>query len=154
MSASAQIVEFRAEHGPAFKALNLAWISEHWEPEAADFKALDDPQGHVIDPGGYIAIAEQDGQVVGSCALIKMDDSTFELAKMAVDPAAKGQGLGRLLGEAVIARARELGATRIYLESNSVLRPALQLYKSLGFQLVENQPTPYARCDVQMSLTL
>ena len=73
---------------------------------------------------------------------------------MAVAPAAKGHGIGRRLGEAVIARARELGAARVYLESNTVLEPALRLYRSLDFQAVESQPTPYARCNVQMLLTL
>ena len=52
-----EIVPFAPEHGAAFKALNLEWIKMHWEPEPADFKALDHPRKNILDPGGYIAIA-------------------------------------------------------------------------------------------------
>ena len=52
-----EIVPYADGHGAAFRDLNLAWIRQHWEPEAADFKVLDHPRTAVIDQGGYIAIA-------------------------------------------------------------------------------------------------
>lgn len=153
-SAGVDIVPFNRSHGAAFKALNLAWIRQHWEPEPADFEALDHPQARIIDQGGYIAIAVQDGTVVGTCALLKMDDTTYELAKMAVADAAKGRGIGEQLGKAVIAEARRREARRVYLESNTVLEPAINLYRKLGFVRVARQPSPYQRCNIQMELLL
>lgn len=94
------------------------------------------------------------GTVVGTCALIKMDDERYELAKMAVSEAARGKGIGWLLGRAIIERARDLGATTVYLESNTMLTPAIALYRKLGFKRVTGPPSPYHRCNIQMELGL
>jgi N-acetylglutamate synthase-like GNAT family acetyltransferase len=149
-----EIVPFTRAHAAAFKALNLAWIEAHWEPEPADLAALDHPQANIIRKGGHITIALTDGEVVGTCALLKKDDASYELAKMAVAEAAKGLGIGELLGKAVIAKAHELGAERLYLESNTILTPAINLYRKLGFVRVVGPPSPYARCNIQMELRL
>lgn len=153
MTNKLSIVPFAPAHAAAFKELNLNWIRVHWAPEPADFKALDHP-AKLIEAGGHIFIAKADDQVVGTCALLKMDETCFELAKMAVVDQAKGLGVGRLLGEAVISKARELGATRVYLESNTVLEPAINLYTKLGFQQFKGPASPYARCNIQMELLL
>ena len=145
---------FAPEHGAAFKALNLEWIKMHWEPEPADFKALDHPRKNILDPGGYIAIAVHGEEVIGTCALIKMDETSYELAKMAVSDGAKGLGVGERLGLAVVAKAREWGAERVYLESNTVLEPAINLYRKLGFVEIDGPPSPYDRCNIQMELHL
>ena len=157
MANSISIVPYAPAHAAAFKALNLAWIRKHWEPEPADFSTLDRPN-QLLDAGGHIFIAKLEAEVVGTCALLKMDATSFELAKMAVADYAKGLGIGRMLGEAVISKARELQASRVYLESNTVLAPALSLYRKLGFQPIaasDNKPvSPYARCNIQMELIL
>ena len=59
-----------------------------------------------------------------------------------------------LLGTAIIEKARTLGARGIYLESNTILKPAISLYHKLGFKKVTGHPTPYARCNIQMGLPL
>ena len=78
-------------------------------------------------------------------------------APLAVAPAAQGQGLGRRLLEAAIARARELGATSLFLGSNRRLAPAVHLYEAVGFRHVPRErigPMPYDRADVFMELEL
>jgi len=122
--------------------------------EASDHHALDNPIDNILKPGGYIVIALYDGQPVGTCALLKMDNSSFELAKMTVAETAKGRGLGYLLGKHCIDKARELGANRIYLESNTQLVPALNLYRKLGFTRTSGNDSPYTRCNIQMELIL
>jgi GNAT superfamily N-acetyltransferase len=149
-----EIVGYQPEHARAFKRLNLAWITAHWQPEPADFKALDYPQENIIDRGGYIAIALEGSEVQGVCALVKMHDHCYELAKMAVAEAARGQGIGWSLGVAVVDKARALSASRVYLESNTVLEPALNLYRKLGFVRVAKRPSPYERANVHMELLL
>lgn len=149
-----QIVPFAEHYSEAFKTLNVNWIRKHWELEESDYKALDNPQLNIIQPGGYIAIALRDQQAVGTCALIKMDDECYELAKMAVDDSAKGLGVGSLLGFHMIDKAKELGAKRLYLESNTILVPALNLYRKLGFKRISGSDSPYKRCNIQMELQL
>lgn len=140
-AAPVQLRDFRPGDQPVFRQLNEEWISRYFQLEPADLKALDHPQEYILAPGGGILLAEAGGQVaVGTCALIKMADGGYELAKMAVSPAAQGQGIGLQLGRAAGQRARELGGRRVYLESNSVLEAALAPYRKLGFQPLA-QPT-------------
>ena len=148
--------DFQPGDQPIFRQLNEAWISHYFTLEPADLKALDHPEEYILQLGGCILFAELSGQVVGTCALIKMaDGSSYELAKMAVSPAAQGQQIGYLLGQAAVQRVRDLGGHRVYLESNAKLTPALALYRKLGFQdLAQPNPSPCARADVQMELLL
>ena len=73
---------------------------QHFKMEDADHKVLDNPKKYILDAGGHIFVALDKDKPVGVCALIKMDDPEydFELAKMAVSPAAQGKGIGWLLG--------------------------------------------------------
>jgi putative acetyltransferase len=151
---SVAIVDFRPDHAPAWAGLNRAWLAEGgFEIEAKDLKAIDDPHGAFLVGGGRIFIAERDGEALGCCALIRIEDG-FEVSKMTVTPAARGLGLARRLLEICEAAARQAGALRLYLETNSALKPAIALYESAGFVHLPPRPTPYARADVFMEKRL
>ena len=147
-----KVVDYAPKYREAFKSLNVEWISKYWELEEPDFKALDDPEGYILNQSGVILIALDKGEPIGCCALIKQADDTFELAKMAVSPKAQGKGVGLLLGKSIVERAKLMGLKRLYLESNSVLKPAICLYEKIGFKPIKGASSPYARCDVQMEL--
>jgi DNA-binding MarR family transcriptional regulator len=150
-----QILDYKPEYQADFKRLNIEWIERYFRVEPADLKALDHPEEYILAPGGRILLARHQEQIVGTCALLNMNDDTYELAKMAVSPGVQGLGIGFRLGQAAIAQARALGARRLYLESNTKLKPALHLYHKLGFQkTVAGQPSPYERCNIQMELVL
>jgi DNA-binding MarR family transcriptional regulator/predicted GNAT family N-acyltransferase len=151
-----RIVDYEDAYQATFRALNVEWISAYFKMEEADYKALDNPQGYILKPGGQIVVALYRGKPVGVCALIKMQHPKFdfELAKMAVSPSAQGLNIGRLLGQAVIEKARSLGAKSLYLESNTVLKPAIGLYQKLGFRKITGEASPYERCNIQMELSL
>ncbi|MGC3943022.1 MAG: bifunctional helix-turn-helix transcriptional regulator/GNAT family N-acetyltransferase [Chryseolinea sp.] len=152
-SATIEIIDFTAAYASAFRDLNEAWISQYFHMEPADYKALDNPQTYIIDGGGAILVALHNGEAVGTCALINMHDGrSFELAKMAVATAMHGKGIGLLLGKAAIAKAKQMGAARLYLESNTILKPAISLYEKLGFRKVAGVPSPYERANIQMEL--
>ncbi len=153
-SKSVEIVEFKPEYQQAFRDLNEEWISKYFKMEESDYKALDHAQEYIIDNGGHILIALLDGVPVGTSAMIKMENFTFELAKMSVSPAAHGQGIGKLLMQSVIAKARALDAKRLYIESNTILVPAITLYKSSGFVEITGNASPYERCNIQLELWL
>ena len=148
----------RPDHRTAFRDLNLAWIEEHFAVEPRDRHELDDPEGHILAAGGEIFMAEARGargtEILGACALVVEPDGTLELAKMAVHPAARGRGVGRALGEAVVAAARARGASRLELLSNTSLAPAIALYRALGFVEAPLPATDYARANIRMTLDL
>ncbi|WP_430423386.1 GNAT family N-acetyltransferase [Phenylobacterium sp.] len=145
-----QIVDFEPAHAEAFRTLNEAWISKYFALEPKDREVLGDPQGKIIAKGGAVFMALHDGEPVGCVALMKMDDGGYEVAKMTVSETLRGSGLGRLLMQRCIDAGAELGATRLYLETNSTLGPALGLYRAMGFKDLAPTDTPYARADVFM----
>ncbi|MES2266464.1 MAG: bifunctional helix-turn-helix transcriptional regulator/GNAT family N-acetyltransferase [Bacteroidota bacterium] len=153
-SADVKIVDYTPDYQPAFKRLNEEWITQYFKMEETDYRSLDHPDDYILKKGGHILIALYNNEPVGACALIKMEDKRYELAKMAVSPMAKGKGIGFLLGQACIAKAKELGATKLYLESNTILKPAISLYHKLGFKKITGVPSPYERCNIQMMLDL
>ncbi|MEI6438564.1 MAG: GNAT family N-acetyltransferase [Alphaproteobacteria bacterium] len=145
---------FEPTDANAWKSLNEAWIGKLFKIEPKDREVLDFPQENILAKGGHIFMAHQNRTAVGCAALIKMPDGGYELAKMTVDESMRGTGLGRALMEACIEKARVLGATRLYLETNSGLAPAIGLYRAVGFVDMPTQSTPYARADVFMELRL
>jgi DNA-binding MarR family transcriptional regulator/N-acetylglutamate synthase-like GNAT family acetyltransferase len=152
-SADVRIVTYKPKYAGAFKALNEEWIASYFKMEDADHKSLDDPEGYILQKGGHIIVALYKGEPVGVCALIKMkdDEYDFELAKMAVSPLVQGRNIGWLLGQAALDWASEHGGKNIYLESNTLLKPAINLYHKLGFKKVAGHVTPYERCNIQMA---
>jgi DNA-binding MarR family transcriptional regulator/N-acetylglutamate synthase-like GNAT family acetyltransferase len=155
VAAKVQVLDYTSQYQSDFKRLNAEWIERYFKLEEADLKALDHPDEYIIQRGGRILLAQHEGQIVGTCALIRMDANTYELAKMAVSPTAHGLGIGERLGRAAIALAKTLGANRVYLESNTKLVPAINLYHKLGFKkTVAGAPSPYERCNIQMELDL
>jgi putative acetyltransferase len=150
-----RIVPYERRYRCAFRDLNLEWITTHFAVEEEDRRVLDDPERHVLAPGGAILLAlDGAAQPVGAGALLRVGPDVYELAKMAVSPRARGRGVGRALGEALIALARSRGATRIELLSHTSLAPALALYRSLGFREVPIGATAYRRANVRMELGL
>lgn len=151
-SKAVEIVPYNDSYQQAFKKLNQDWITTYFKMEEADFKSLDHPKEYILDKGGFIFIALYQGSPIGTCSLIKMEHNTFELAKMAVSDEAKGKGIGFMLGNALIQKAKEEGAKGLYLESNTILKPAINLYHKLGFKKITGIPSPYERCNIQMEL--
>ncbi len=149
------IAVYRPEFRAAFERLHRAWLEAHSLLEPADLDYLHDPERHILSPGGQVFFALQDGEVIGSCAAIRVSETVFELAKLAVVPVAQGRGIGRRLSEAVLLFARDAGASEVVLTSNTALVPAIHLYESMGFR---HEPMPsdvrYRTANVYMRLTL
>lgn len=151
----ARIEAWRPEYRADFERLNREWIEQYFVVEEEDQRVFRDPEGIVIGPGGQIFFVVDEEGVRGTCAVIRHDAETWELAKMAVAPSARGRGYGDRLVEAAIAFARGTPAKRLILLSNTRLSPALALYRKHGFQDVPLDPaTGYSRADIQLELPL
>lgn len=155
-SESVQIVPYEEKYQKAFKSLNEQWISTYFKMEEADYKSLDNPDKYILERGGKIFVALYNNQAVGVCALVKMEDPEydFELAKMAVSPEIQGKSIGWLLGQAIVNAAKDIGASKLFLESNTILKPAINLYHKLGFKKIVGRATPYERSNIQMELII
>ncbi|MFW2568136.1 GNAT family N-acetyltransferase [Aliarcobacter butzleri] len=152
MSEDIKIVKLSPKYKEDFKKINLWWIGEYFEVEESDIKVLNEPEKYIIDMGGEIFLALYKDEVVGTCALIKSKNENFdfELAKLAVLSKVQGLKLGLLLSQAVITEAKNRGGKTIFLETNSVLTPAVSLYKKLGFEEIPNFKSKYKRVNLVM----
>ncbi len=141
-------------HARDFIRLNEAWITDHFILEEADRQLAADPLKIVRDGGHLLSLVEGD-RVVGVCALVRESPTQFQLARMAVDASHRGRGYGNEILRAAIELACQEGAASISLLSNTVLQPAIALYRKHGFETVSTCPHPvYARCNIVMELRL
>jgi GNAT superfamily N-acetyltransferase len=150
-----EVVRFRSEFAHHFETLNREWIEQYFEIEDADLAVFADPFKEIVEPGGQIFFVIANGQAVGTCAAVRLNAHVFELAKMAVSSEARGRGYGDLLIQSVIDFAKQAGAERLILLSNTLLKPAIALYKKHGFKSVPiTDAEDYKRVDIQMELIL
>jgi len=155
-STRVKLVEYEDKYARDFKDLNTYWIEKYFVMEEKDKNILENPNKYILEKGGYIATALYDDEVIGFCGLMKSDETQYdyELVKMVVSPKFQGKGIGLTLGNTIIKKAKQLGAKSIYLQSNTILKPAITLYKKLGFQRIMSFKSPYERSDIQMKLSL
>jgi putative acetyltransferase len=149
-----EIRHFERGDEAAFRELNEAWIAGNFAVEEKDWEVLNDPVGHILEPGGALFMATIEGTSVGTCALLAMEEGSLEVAKMTVAEKRRGLGIGKKLLAHAIEYARSKGASRLYLETNSKLQTAIHVYESLGFRHLPPRASPYARADVYMELML
>lgn len=152
-----EIVEYQPQYKKAFYELNRKWIELYWELEPHDIEVLENPEKHILEKGGHIFVALYNGFPVGVCALCPMPAESlydYELAKLAVNNSIQRKGIGRRLCDAVIEKARDLGGEKLFLESNTRLKPAIALYRKIGFKELPEYHPAYARGDIQMELSL
>ncbi len=146
-----EIIPFASHHRSAFKALNIAWLTKYFVVEPIDEEILSAPD-NILQSGGHIFMARHGDNIVGTCSLLNAGNRQFELSKMAVDEQFQGMGIGRQLLEAAVQRYRDYPDHELFLETNSLLQPAINLYESVGFRHAPRPdgPSHYARANVYM----
>ncbi len=150
--APVEIVAYQPELAPDFYRLNAHWLQKYFQIEDIDREMLGNPGRYVIEPGGAVFFARKGGEVVGTVALLRESPGVYELSKMCVDELFQGLGVGRKLLDAAIAEYHRRGGTTLFLESNSRLKTALNMYEKAGFvfQPAIRPGSHYARADVYM----
>ena len=150
---SVRILEYKKEYQPWFEKLNRDWIEKHFWMEPVDFQVLQHPEDHIIGKGGSILMAQCENEIAGTVALKFVDAGVYEFTKMAVDEKFRGKKIGLALADAAIQRARQNGAHKIILYSNTMLEPAIALYRKIGFKEIPVDG-PYKRSNIKMELVL
>ena len=149
------IESYNPKYSEDFKNLNLEWIKEFFKIEEEDLTSLNNPSLYFLDQGGEIFFALIDDKVIGTAAMAHKSMGLFELAKMAVNREYRGHGIGRLLLNNCLKFAKEKKAKEVFLITNDSLKPALNLYRSCGFELNEqNDDNRYERGNTKMNLIL
>ncbi len=122
------------------------------DPENTD-SDINDIEKSYFQSGGYFEVLKSDGKIIGTWGLYPEEESTFELRKMYLKKEARGRGLGKQMMNRMLEKARELKCERIVLETASVLKEAISMYKKYGFEKYERSHVS-CRCDQCYYLTL
>ena len=153
-TANIEIIEYSEELSSVFMELNVAWLEKFFEVEPVDREMLSDPGKFIIDNGGYIFFALVDEQIAGTFALMYEGPGIYELSKMAVSEKYQGRKVGNAMLEFALRKARELRADKIILYSNTILEPAIHLYRKYGFKEVPITSSLYKRSNIKMEIDL
>jgi ribosomal protein S18 acetylase RimI-like enzyme len=148
------IIPFTDELAHHFTALNKAWLQKYFEVEPVDEKMLANPKQYFIDKGGFIFFAMYNNEVAGTFALLKVSDTVFELSKMAVDEKFQGKNIGNAMMEFCLQEAKRLQLHKVILYSNTLLGPAIHLYRKYGFTEVPDFKSEYKRANIKMEIDI
>jgi putative acetyltransferase len=124
----------------------LAEYGLNWEPTGADRDVLE-IEACYQQVGGEFWVVEHQDQIVGTAAYYPNHRSpqAVEIRKMYLLPTVRGRGLGRFLLQQLEQAIAARGFQTIWIETASVLKEAVQLYESSGYQPATGVETP--RCD-------
>jgi N-acetylglutamate synthase-like GNAT family acetyltransferase len=151
-----KLLEYSDDLAEVFARINAEWIGAMFTMEENDRRILADPRGLIVDRGGVVLFVEAEGAgIVGTCALIRIEEGVFELTKMGVLESARGLKAGEFLLQRILERAAQMRMRRLYLLTNSKCAAAIHLYEKFGFvhdvSVMEDYGARYARCNVAMS---
>jgi len=155
LSPKLTIHEYTDDLAADFYRINSEWISSMFSLEENDISILTRPRELIIDQGGIILFVEAEGLgIIGTCALIRIDEGIYELTKMAVLESARGRKAGEYLLVMALERARSMAMETLYLLTNKKSASAVHLYEKLGFvhdsEIMRAYGSRYERCDIAM----
>lgn len=150
------IVNYEAAYASHFYDLNIEWLKTYFYVEPYDEEVLSNPETYIIDKGGYIFFAKLGQEIVGTVALMPMQEQqVFELTKMAVSPKHRGHKIGQRLMQTCIDFAQAQQFQKLVLYSNTKLENAIYIYRKYGFiEIPVEVASPYKRSDIKMELKL
>lgn len=145
-----EIIPYSSALQPHFESINKAWVSKYFTLESFDIDQLEHPEETILAQGGEIIFAKLGEDILGTVALIPKEEGDWEMIKMGVKESAQGKGVGFALGKRLLEMAREKGAMRVVLYTNTKLEAALRVYEKLGFTHCHLECGTYGRCNVKM----
>lgn len=149
-----EIIEFSENLKEYFKKLNTEWIDKYFVLLQSDEYVLTYPTESIINKGGFIYFAKVNNEIVGTFAMIKVDEITYEIAKMAVTEKYQNHGIGRKLMEFAIKKAKDMKLARLILYSNTDLKIAVNLYSKFGFITIPKTDFHNERANIKMELII
>lgn len=132
---SVKILDYRPSFKEHFTELVKPWLSGVLKGilETEDEFTVHYPDQAYLLKGGFIFFAMYDDKCLGTVALKRLDEDSFEFAKLFVDPGACGLGVPTKLIEDCINRCKENDAKELWLQTTMSMPQAHKLYYKLGF---------------------
>jgi putative acetyltransferase len=136
----AQVAQVRELFLEYAQSLGVNLCFQNFEQELAGLP------GRYAPPDGRLLLAEYEGQLAGCVALHKWEPGVCEMKRLYLRPSFRGKGLGRVIAEAIIVDARNIGYQRVRLDTiEPIMKDAVEMYRKLGFrEIAPYRPNPIA----------
>ena len=130
-----KIIDYRPNLKKYFYELAGPWLLEvlKGKLEDDDKFTLNNPDKAYLENGGFLFYAKFKNEIVGCVALKRLDDDTFEFAKLFINPNFRKLGIATKLIERCISRCLENDAKELWLQTTMSMPQAHRLYYKLGF---------------------
>ena len=132
------LLPFQPSDQAAVKDLVLAGLVEHWgvldpskNPDLDDIAAS---YQHAV-----FLVARCQDRIIGTGALAPRQDGNAEVVRMSVATDWRRQGIGRMILQSLVDRARQAGFTRIILETTATWQDAIAFYLRFGFRITHTK---------------
>ncbi len=146
-----KVVSYKPNFKNKFIQLNKEWLEKYFEVEQHDQDQFEQVEELIIENEGEIFFIENNNEIIGTVAMQKIAENTYELTKMAITEKYQGFGYSNMLMEAAISFGRSKKA-KIVLWSNRTLVVAIELYKKFNFVERPLQAAEYERANIYMEL--
>lgn len=143
-----ELVGYDPKYKQNFIELNTAWIKNNFGfLEEADMKTFQEVEKEIAK-GAMIFFAVENDIVLAVCMTKPIGEDTWEICKLAADERYRGRGAGSKLFKKCMEYAMENNAKRLFIISNSKLKPALHIYQKYGFTEIKLGDYGYSRGDI------
>ncbi|MDE5908299.1 MAG: GNAT family N-acetyltransferase [Lachnospiraceae bacterium] len=143
-----ELVSYDPKYRQKFIELNTAWIKNNFGfLEDEDIKTFQKIEKEIAK-GAMIFFALENSIVLAACMTRPISKDTWEICKLATDEQYRRQGAGSKLFKKCMEYAIENNAKRLFIISNSKLKPALHIYQKYGFIEIKLDDYEYSRGDI------
>jgi GNAT superfamily N-acetyltransferase len=143
-----ELVKFEEKYRQAFIDFNTDWIVSNFggleEHDLEMFDKIDEE----LQNGSMIFFAVENGIPLACCMSMPMQDGTWEICKLGSNKNVQHKGAGSMVFSAAMDWALEKGARRLFIISNSKLKPAIHIYEKYGFREIKLDDYEYVRGDI------
>lgn len=148
-----EVISYQEKYKKDFAELNLVWIKKYFKVEPQDVKMLNDIEDFLANGAAVYFVVEQD-KAIATCMVVPRDGQIWEICKLAADEHYMGKGAGSAVLKACMDYAKEHGASKLMIVSNSILSAAMHLYSKVGFKEVPIDNMEYERVNIQLELNI
>lgn len=143
-----KIIPFEEKYRQDFIDFNTDWIISNFgfleKHDIETFEKIDEE----LKAGAMIFFAVKNGIALATCMATPMEGTTWEICKLGSNKNIPHKGAGSAVFEAAMQWALNHGAERLFILSNSKLKPALHIYRKFGFEEIKLNDYEYERGDI------
>ncbi len=148
-----KIIQFEEKYRQDFIDFNTDWIVSNFgsleEHDIETFEKIDEE----IKADAMIFFAVENEIALATCMAKPMEEKTWEICKLGSNKKVPHKGAGSAVFEAAMNWALNHGAEKLFILSNSQLKPALHIYRKYGFEEIKLDNYEYVRGDIAFEYT-